>query len=303
MMISVIINCYNGEEFLRETIDSILESSYANFELIYYDNASIDSSLAIVKSFEDDRIRIYTRQNNISLGAARSEALIKASGDLITYIDSDDIIDQYTLEFYVKEYEKAPFALLYGGIYRIDEHSRVIGQYSPRSRDICTVDEILKNFDVNVPSLCINKSWLMGKEVCFDSKIQCCEEFDLVCNVLQKGGRIVSTSKLLSSYRYHGSSLTDKNLDIAALERRYILNKFNHGVVRNSRSYNIAFLKSYYYEARHMMNKGSWVEAIHNMKKIRHISIIYFFLWVIIKYMPRLWIFVHKVKKKTFLRL
>lgn len=302
-MISVIINCYNGENFLRETINSILESSYTDFELIFYDNASNDSSLGIVKSFHDDRIRIFTRHDNISLGAARSAALLKSSRDLITYIDSDDIIGPYTLEYYAKEYVRSPFALLYGGIRRIDEHSRVIGQYIPRPRDICNVDEILKNFDVNVPSLCIDKSWLMKNEVNFDPNIQCCEEFDLVCNVLQKSGRIVSTSKILSSYRYHGSSLTDKNLDIAALERRYILNKFDQGVVRNSRSYNNAFFKSYYYEARHMMNKDSWVEAIHNMRKVRHVNIIYFSLWLIVKYMPRLWVFVHKVKKKTFIRL
>lgn len=90
-LVSIIMNCYNGEKYLREAIDSVLSQSYENWELIFWDNKSTDETQAIVKSYEDKRICYHLAEINKPLSAARNLAIQKAKGDYIAFLDSDDI--------------------------------------------------------------------------------------------------------------------------------------------------------------------------------------------------------------------
>ena len=58
-LVSVVMNCYNGEKYLREAIDSVISQTYPNWELIFWDNLSVDGSSGIVKSYSDVRIKYY----------------------------------------------------------------------------------------------------------------------------------------------------------------------------------------------------------------------------------------------------
>ena len=80
-LVSIIINCYNGEKYLREAIDSIYSQTYTNWEIIFWDNASTDSSSMIAKSY-DTKIKYFRSQKNHSLGYSRSQAVKKINGDL-----------------------------------------------------------------------------------------------------------------------------------------------------------------------------------------------------------------------------
>ena len=90
-LVSIIMNCYNGEKYLREAIESVLSQSYHNWELIFWDNQSTDESPMIVKSYEDDRICYYCAETNTPLSAARNLAIQKANGEYIAFLDSDDV--------------------------------------------------------------------------------------------------------------------------------------------------------------------------------------------------------------------
>ena len=63
-LVSIVINCYNGEKYLRKSIESILDQSYKNLELIFWDNHSTDQSRNIIKSYDDSRIKIFFSQNH-----------------------------------------------------------------------------------------------------------------------------------------------------------------------------------------------------------------------------------------------
>ena len=58
-LMSILMNCFNGEKYLREAIDSVTEQTYTNWELIFWDNQSTDNSASIVKSYNDPRIKYY----------------------------------------------------------------------------------------------------------------------------------------------------------------------------------------------------------------------------------------------------
>ena len=88
---SVIMNIYNGEAFLRAAIDSVLAQTHRDWELIFYDDCSTDSSAAICHSYADPRIRYIRAERQVPVAAARSAAVGFARGEWIAFIDQDDI--------------------------------------------------------------------------------------------------------------------------------------------------------------------------------------------------------------------
>jgi glycosyltransferase involved in cell wall biosynthesis len=90
-LISVIINCHNGDKYLKQTIDSIFDQNYENWEIIFWDNMSTDNSAYIIKSYSDKRIKYYMATEYTPLGEARNLAIEKATGKWCSFLDSDDI--------------------------------------------------------------------------------------------------------------------------------------------------------------------------------------------------------------------
>ena len=93
-LVSVIVNCYNGEQFLKEAIDSIYAQTYNNWEIIFWDNASSDDSANIARSF-DKKLKYYRAKKQTKLYNARNLALEKCLGSFVAFLDCDDVwIDQ-----------------------------------------------------------------------------------------------------------------------------------------------------------------------------------------------------------------
>ena len=101
-LVSVIMNCYNGEKYLREAIDSIYAQTYTNWEIIFWDNVSTDSSADIAKTY-DKRLKYFRGKEYIPLGAARKKAIEKSSGEWIGFLDTDDLWFPNKLSMQLKE--------------------------------------------------------------------------------------------------------------------------------------------------------------------------------------------------------
>ena len=101
--ISIIVPVYNAENYLRRCIDSILEQTYTNFELLLINDGSTDGSAKILEEVKesDSRIRIVHKKNE-GVSATRNLGLKLATGDYITFIDSDDFVDKLYLEVLYK---------------------------------------------------------------------------------------------------------------------------------------------------------------------------------------------------------
>lgn len=112
-LVSVIINCFNGEEFLREAIDSVLAQTYTHWEIIFWDNQSTDATAEIVKSYTDSRIRYYYAPNHTPLGEARNLAVEKTKGEYINFLDADDIWMPNKLEEQIKLIEPGVCEVVY----------------------------------------------------------------------------------------------------------------------------------------------------------------------------------------------
>ncbi|REL24170.1 glycosyltransferase [Rhodohalobacter sp. SW132] len=89
--VTVLMPVYNAEKYLREAIDSILNQSFTDFEFLIIDDGSTDSSLDIINSYTDDRIRLVINDQNMGIGATLNKGIELASSDLIARMDADDI--------------------------------------------------------------------------------------------------------------------------------------------------------------------------------------------------------------------
>ncbi|GIN85260.1 glycosyl transferase [Heyndrickxia sporothermodurans] len=89
--ITALMSVYNGELFIRETIESVLNQSYRNFEFIIIDDGSEDSTLEIIKSYTDPRIRLFSNGKNLGIPSSLNFGIDMSQGEYIVKIDSDDI--------------------------------------------------------------------------------------------------------------------------------------------------------------------------------------------------------------------
>jgi len=113
-LVSVLMTVYNREKYIAEAIESVLQSTYTNFELIIVDDCSTDTSVEIAKSYEakDKRIKVYVNEKNVGDYPNRNRAATYANGKYIKYLDSDDIIYPHGLQVMVEAMERFPDAAL-----------------------------------------------------------------------------------------------------------------------------------------------------------------------------------------------
>ena len=81
--VSVIMNCFNGEKYLRQAIDSVLAQTFNDWEIVFWDNQSTDASAHIVKSYEDPRLRYFHAPKHTWLYEARNYAMAEARGEFL----------------------------------------------------------------------------------------------------------------------------------------------------------------------------------------------------------------------------
>lgn len=125
--VSVCIPVYQGEQFLEETIRSVLAQTYRNYELVILDNASTDGTSRIARSFDDPRIRIETNQTTLSLSENWRRAVELCRAPLIKLLCADDLLLLRCLETQVPHMDADPrLALIATRRNMIDENSRIV---------------------------------------------------------------------------------------------------------------------------------------------------------------------------------
>ena len=160
-LVSVVINCYNGELYLREAIDSVYSQTYKNWEIIFWDNASSDRTSEIAKSY-DKKLKYFRSSETTILGEARSLATNKAQGDYIAFLDADDIWLKCKLEQQVSVFlrSESKIGFVYGRskVFFSDKRKNefiVNDKYALLEGDIFT--ELLKENFIVFSSVMVNR--------------------------------------------------------------------------------------------------------------------------------------------------
>ena len=116
-LVSIIIPVYNQESYIEECLISVLKQSYSNIEVIVVDDGSVDKSLEILQRFaiKDDRVHVFSQPNG-GVTKARKLGLIHASREYITFVDSDDWIDENFIELLVNEIQMQGADIIMSGV-------------------------------------------------------------------------------------------------------------------------------------------------------------------------------------------
>ncbi|MBI1286915.1 MAG: glycosyltransferase [Flavobacteriales bacterium] len=116
-LVTVLIPMYNAEDFVEQSVRSILEQTYTNFELLIIDDGSTDRSVPVVESFSDQRIKLVRNEKNLKLIATLNKGLSLAKGKYIVRLDADDIAIKERIETQVSFMEEHPEVGLCGTWY------------------------------------------------------------------------------------------------------------------------------------------------------------------------------------------
>ena len=125
-LISVIINCYNGEKYLAECLQSVSNQKYKNWEIVFWDNRSNDNSKLIFSDFmqKDKRFKYFLSENHVSLYEARNLACSKAKGNFLAFLDTDDCWDEDFLVSRREDFERNEYDFFYSNCFHYFENEK-----------------------------------------------------------------------------------------------------------------------------------------------------------------------------------
>lgn len=213
MKISVIIPLYNSEKYIGDTIKSILSQSYSDFEIIIVDDGSTDNSKYQVKLFEEDNRIHYFYQKNQGAPSARNRGLIEANGDIITFFDADDLMEEGIFDIINKEftYDK-DLDLLMGGYIKINDTNEQISStiFSQLNLEVSNLQESRNKFAYLDPlpgCKFYKKEFLNNNKMKFlDLKIG--QDLNFYLNILSCNPKIKMVLDSFMYYRIHNSSIS-----------------------------------------------------------------------------------------------
>ncbi len=209
-LVSIIMNCYNGESYLREAIDSVLSQTYKNWELIFWDNQSNDASANIFKSYDDERFKYFYSPKHTLLYEARNHAIGHALGKFYAFLDVDDWWEPKKLEHQIPLFEDPKVGLVYGNYWfenQIKGSSRI--QYSKSLPSGYILNKLIEHSVIGLLTIVVRKSIFMG----FDSRYHIIGDFDLTINVA-KSWKILCVQEPIAHYRWHGKNESINNQDL-----------------------------------------------------------------------------------------
>lgn len=206
-LVSVIIPAYNVEEYIKECVDSVINQTYNNLEILIYEDGSTDSTLEILKQYRDSRIRVYTSSNNKGVSHARNILLGKAQGKYIIYQDSDDVSYKDRVKILVEHLKECGFIFICtalrwmhnGKVFTFEENPyRVLKYQYMRHKPLSHATSIFKRQVIDV-GIRYDESLLSGEDLLFESEVQA--QFPL---------QMKAFNKVLYIYRKRVDSLTSQ---------------------------------------------------------------------------------------------
>lgn len=208
-LISIIMPNYNGERFIKDSIDTILNQTYKNWELLIVDDCSKDKSIEIIKkNYNDKRIKLIKLYENKGSAYARNKALRQAQGRYIAFLDSDDLWLNNFLEEQMKFLKANKASLVYCSYYMIDENNKeILNPYIVK--DKVSYKDILKFLPIGMlTSLYDTKQ--IGKYYFEESLGSIRDDYVYWLKILKNIDFGYANPEILAKYRIHKNGITKK---------------------------------------------------------------------------------------------
>lgn len=208
------MSVYNGQKYLKQSIDSILNQTFTDFEFLIINDGSTDSTSTILNQYNDPRISIVSNQKNIGLTKSLNNGLKLAKGEYIARMDADDISQPRRLEKQLNYFDRNPETVVLGTGYSIiDSNSERIGEKffpeKPTTSDFFIENQIVHGSVMFKKSIIIN---LGG----YNENFRYVQGYDLWLKVSKKY-QIWNIPEILYKLRHHGDNITSKKKEESTL--------------------------------------------------------------------------------------
>lgn len=239
-LISIQICTYNRASLIKEAIQSVLDQTYQDFEIIIIDDASTDNTREIVETFQDRRIKYFRNEINLGVTKSRNLAIKKSLGKYIAILDSDDFWnDKKKLEKQIDFLKNNPFVAVLGTqALKITIKGEIVGKLKKETRDINIRQKILQTNQF------VNSSVLILKEAIetfdgYDENLLVAEDYDMFLKIGQKY-KLANLESFSTSYRVGNQGYTSNKKNLAIHHYR-LIKKYKKVYPK----YFIALIKSY----------------------------------------------------------
>ncbi len=201
--VSIILPVYNGEKYISEAIESIIDQTYKNFELIIINDCSTDNTLELCNSYadKDQRIKVFSNETNLKLPNSLNAGFERASGYYYTWTSDDNIYKPNAIETMIRELKNnRDLVMVYSNYAKIDSNGDIIENVKLRDSRFLTTG--------NVCGACFLYTADVAKKVGkYDATLFLAEDYDYWIRIY-KEGNIKHLLDNLYCYRVHSGSLT-----------------------------------------------------------------------------------------------
>jgi len=211
-LVSIITPTYNCAKFIGKTIESVIAQTYTDWELLITDDCSVDDTEQIVNRYVivDSRIKYIKLNENMGAAMARNDAIRRASGEYIAFLDSDDLWNKDKLEKQLKYMNKNKYNITCTSYTQIDEEGKATNKIF-KSKNKTNYNGLLLNCPVGNSTVMYNVEKLGKFEV---PNIRKRNDDALWLKILRKEEYIYGIKDVLMSYRIRSNSLSRNKLDL-----------------------------------------------------------------------------------------
>ncbi len=285
-LVSVIMNCKNGEKYLRESLNSVLNQTFKNWELIFIDNMSTDNSKKIFDQYKDERLKYFSTYKSLSLGGARQIALNHCKGEFIAFLDTDDIWFENKLEKQVPYFIDSKVGMVISNtIFFSNSKEKILFKKRPPTGYV--LEELLKKYFISLETLVCRREFIDKISFSFNTEFNMISDLDLTLR-LAKISKLEYCPYLLAKWRIHKNSETWRKLNIFFTEKLQL-----HSELQNNTNFNndkaiqyclSIFKNNTYFSViyNQIMNKDSKFEILANLKKINIKNLKYYLTYLLI---------------------
>jgi glycosyltransferase involved in cell wall biosynthesis len=227
--VSVIIPCYNQGQYLDESVNSVLNQTFQDFEIIIINDGSDDNTEEIALNYcsKDSRVK-YIKKENRGLASARNAGLKLCTGSYIQFLDADDVIDKSKFEIQLRYLENAShYALCYSDYFASTDSDllKPHGYYlNPKFKSENYLAELITEWESNltIPCHCFlfKSNLFKDNDIHFDETLPNHEDWECWMNIFSLRPEVFFTDMQLATYRIHSDSMC---FDINAMKDGYLL--------------------------------------------------------------------------------
>ena len=268
-LVSIVMNCYNGEKYLRQAIDSIFKQTYQNWEIIFWDNQSNDKSSKIFKSYKDSRLKYFYSKKHSLLCEARNYAIEKANGEFIAFLDVDDWWMECKLKKQMELFVDPKVGFVCGNYFIVSEknknkHKKLFSRPVPTGY---VLNDLLKKYYVGLLTLIIRKRVLDDLDYMFNEEYHIVGDFELVLRMASHE-KMGCLQQPIAYYRIHDNNASF-NTDLILKELKDCIKALSSiKTIRFSENFRYLYHNYTYIKASNLITKSDKKSAFNLVKDI-----------------------------------